>query len=1068
MSFDCSRFTFNAWDDFLGVVMQQGRVQLDADWNEFVTQLIRRIQAGTLDTFEQTVVPRVTPDGFRIDFKDGELSIGVGRIYVDGILAENHGAVPLKWDPQLAEMIGSTAINYADQPYYPSPPALTEIGKGTYLVYLDVWQREVSYLQHPALVEKAVGVDTTARLQTVWQVKVLPIEPKNTRSVQCDTPDADVPGWNAVIRPSAARMTTATGSVAASPNPCLIPPTGGYRGLENQLYRVEIHDEGTFKWSRDNGTVQSWVSQINAARDRIIVDSVGHDALLRFSDGDWVEITDDVRELHGLPGEMRRIKLGGGVDDATRTIVLDKALLPADIFPTGEQDKTDPARHTRIRRWDQSGRVLRADGSLYHDLDAPGSNGLIPVPSAGTALFLENGIQVQFDLDPNVIDGSFHVGDHWTFAARAIDASIEELHKAPPHGTHHHYARLAVVTLPSNKVSDCRVLWPPEEENCACDACVTAKSHAAGTGTIQQAIERLAKKGGGVICLGAGTYSLQEPLHIKDICSIHIRGKGWRTVLAPERPGPAIHIQDSIGVILEDFAIVGTTERKRSGQGLITTNNTVKLHLDRLYLLAPPSGASIGVKFDGCLLGASMRQCAVVADIGITGGIEKEGQLLTANLSISDNLLVCSHTGLELGKRSLHYGDTCFARNLIQSSRQAAIMVQGGTLPGSSFRIDANSLFVSGDGIVAAVGTLRITDNVIRGSLRGKEGNSNNGVVLTGGLDPSGIDQVWITGNQLTELLGAGIEVRTPLGSAIIKQNVIERTRSGVRFVDEGASSHLSIENNQLLRIAEQFEEKDMSMSEVGIQVLAAREVDIVGNILSNFAEKASNASNCVAIRVAFSGDIRVSGNRLSEIGSKQMRRNAGYVAGIEIQPPYTRATLSENFISNSPVAGREGLQWQGIRILHPNEIGFFSAANAIIIPTKNDIYLLTRTWLKVLSSAQSESLLIRGNQCVASAIASQLVIVASPGPASCIFSENHFESTMAKKVSGNALVELNAKTVIASNNRLRWIDSDLAALDVVADDKGFTVIGNITMGRITIKGVALQTPWAELNVIAS
>ena len=30
MSFDSSRFTFNPWNDFLGVVMQQGRVQLDS------------------------------------------------------------------------------------------------------------------------------------------------------------------------------------------------------------------------------------------------------------------------------------------------------------------------------------------------------------------------------------------------------------------------------------------------------------------------------------------------------------------------------------------------------------------------------------------------------------------------------------------------------------------------------------------------------------------------------------------------------------------------------------------------------------------------------------------------------------------------------------------------------------------------------------------------------------------------------------------------------------------------------------------------------------------------------
>ena len=42
MSFDLSRIRFDHRKDFLGVIMQQGRVQLDADWNEWVTQLVRR------------------------------------------------------------------------------------------------------------------------------------------------------------------------------------------------------------------------------------------------------------------------------------------------------------------------------------------------------------------------------------------------------------------------------------------------------------------------------------------------------------------------------------------------------------------------------------------------------------------------------------------------------------------------------------------------------------------------------------------------------------------------------------------------------------------------------------------------------------------------------------------------------------------------------------------------------------------------------------------------------------------------------------------------------------------
>ncbi|WP_372742939.1 DUF6519 domain-containing protein, partial [Neptunomonas sp.] len=112
MTFDLSRIRFDARKDFLGVVMQQGRVQLDSDWNEWIAQLSRRLQAGTLDMFNGSVVPRITPEGFLIEAVGGALSIGAGRIYVDGLLAENHGGAPLAWNPQLAELSGTAAIDY--------------------------------------------------------------------------------------------------------------------------------------------------------------------------------------------------------------------------------------------------------------------------------------------------------------------------------------------------------------------------------------------------------------------------------------------------------------------------------------------------------------------------------------------------------------------------------------------------------------------------------------------------------------------------------------------------------------------------------------------------------------------------------------------------------------------------------------------------------------------------------------------------------------------------------------------------------------------------------------------
>ena len=66
----------------------------DRDWNDQALQLNRRIQAGTLDTIGTAVVPMETPEGFEILLTNGSMTIGSGRIYVHGLLAENHGQAP--------------------------------------------------------------------------------------------------------------------------------------------------------------------------------------------------------------------------------------------------------------------------------------------------------------------------------------------------------------------------------------------------------------------------------------------------------------------------------------------------------------------------------------------------------------------------------------------------------------------------------------------------------------------------------------------------------------------------------------------------------------------------------------------------------------------------------------------------------------------------------------------------------------------------------------------------------------------------------------------------------------
>jgi hypothetical protein len=532
MSFDNSRFTFNPWNNYLGVVMQQGRVQLDSDWNEWLAEFTRRIQAGTLDILGLAGVPSTTPYGFKInayqDASGNHITIGAGRIYADGFLAENHGPLgQAQWDPTLAELSGTPPgaaeidVDFTNQPYF---PGATIAGNGPFLVYLDVWQREVTYLEDANLVDKAVGVDTTGRLQTVWQVKLLAIG----SGVTCST----IIDWADLVQPS---LSLLTNGVVPSPStgPCALSPATGYTGLENQLYRVEIHQGGsttstppaTFKWSREGSSVATGVTSISTVTNsvgttasQLAVQSMGRDQVLGFNPGDWIEIIDDHLELNPpqlngqpQPGELHKID---SIDSAARTITLDSKVSSAN-FPVNGTNQTDPTRHTRIRRWDEAGTVYQSDGvTVWTDVDAAGSTGDIPVPPSGTALILENGITVAFDLGssggsiaawnsgttysgtgpasvvtylggtwvavapvtgtaPGVTSGqweqvAFRTGDFWTFAARTADGSVEPLTMSRPFGIQHHYCRLGTVDFTANppKVGDCRRLFPPLANPC--------------------------------------------------------------------------------------------------------------------------------------------------------------------------------------------------------------------------------------------------------------------------------------------------------------------------------------------------------------------------------------------------------------------------------------------------------------------------------------------------------------------------------------------------------------------------------------------------------------------------
>src|ERR1044071_712519 len=214
MSGDYSRRRFNPENHYHGVLRQQGRVDLDADWNEYIDVQDRRWRAETVDVVGRCGVPAETPDGFKIEGTPANLTIGVGRIYVDGFLAENHGA-NLQFNAVLEENYGTAPLPINDQPYAAGP--VTVAAGVRSLVYLDVWRREVTHLQEPLLIEPAVNLDTTTRYQTAWQVKILG---NIAADVNCQTELQDIANWPQENLPSAARLTTTTVAVTTETDAC--------------------------------------------------------------------------------------------------------------------------------------------------------------------------------------------------------------------------------------------------------------------------------------------------------------------------------------------------------------------------------------------------------------------------------------------------------------------------------------------------------------------------------------------------------------------------------------------------------------------------------------------------------------------------------------------------------------------------------------------------------------------------------------------------------------------------------------------------------------------------------
>ncbi len=444
MKGDFSKLRFDAKKHYHDVLMQQGRVMLDSDWNEQAAIEAYRTEAGTLDIIGNSGAPMHNA-GFRLLPSDNSgnpvvngknLKIFKGRLYVDGILCENEADVLFSAQPDYAEM------PLPAPPLPSSPPGAV----ATYLFYLDVWQRHITVLEDASIREVALGgPDTTTRSKIIWQVKYADTKTM-TSGINCLT---NLP---ADILPLSTGLLSARPEQAAvATDPCGLTASGGYRRLENQLYRVEVHTGGAtraasrFKWSRDNGSVAvKWESVESADPNKLIVSSAGRDELLGFKSGNWIELIDDTTDLLGKPGVMVQLsKVDGNV----------LTINPATIKDSSNASATTVVRSTnnpRIRRWD--------------------SDGILQMNSTNIAwVKLEDGVEVKF------AEGIYKTGDYWLIPARTAIADVEwpkdsanQPLSLPPHGILHHFCKLAILDVDSTGQwtlkSDCRPVFPPITE----------------------------------------------------------------------------------------------------------------------------------------------------------------------------------------------------------------------------------------------------------------------------------------------------------------------------------------------------------------------------------------------------------------------------------------------------------------------------------------------------------------------------------------------------------------------------------------------------------------------------
>lgn len=898
MKGDLTRNSFRPNQHYTSVRMQQGRVQLDADWNEELDILAHLDRTTRVDVIGVCGGP-IHDAGFAVTSDGVSLNLSAGRYYVHGRLAQNESDRALTAQDDLPGL------------ELPSAP-------GTYLAYLDVWEWHVTALEDPDIREVALGgPDTATRTRLLAQVKLLAVDAQ----AQCSDFG---PTWTPADALSTGEL-SAQATPAAPGSICEVPAQGGYRRLENQLYRVEIHQNSasgspSYKWSRENGSVLfAWVGQDGS--DKLLISAPPLDSNLGVAADDWLELTDDTRELQGRPGVMVRVLL---VEDTVITIDLDNIQDPDDPGATGV-DFSQFGPHPKLRRWESAGAEAMA---------------------RGVWLELEDGVQIQFNGAAGA--DQFQTGDYWLIPARTATGDV--LWPAGQfdrrHGIHHVYCPLALLDFSGESwslLSDCRQLFPPLTELPTQGSCCTVT---VGDGVISQgdftdlqaAVDAL--EGSGRVCLLPGVYRLTRPVIIQG-GPITISGCGQQAQLITDGHEPALVLSQG-PITLQHLWL-----EAQSADGAIVAEGCDGLTLERCVILNQPLSQKRRLFLDAhppLFHLDSPRLTSLPLDAPPLAGREfihlkgirglrrrSDGPALTA--LDSQNILLLRNRLVGL----------------------PAVSLQGDDIQARHNTLEAGGLWLWDGSAHAHLYANHIRDGEGPGLILG---GSQRAAKLR--ADAAGVQGVIIESNHISGMTGSGIASLVELESQ--QDNVKARSLERLAIVRNrdnplrlGNLSDVTIRHNVIEGCALEGPDPTYDGQAVGGIVLS--NVSRLRIVHNHIRANGTQGLAAVGVYVLLGEDVVISGNDISENGSAiQAGQTCLDFRQLEPQAGETPLILEEVVFTFDDFDGSPSPRWQIDAIEGGPALNCLAAAHiALPTPTSSVTLLLTALAGRVTIVATSE-----------------------------------------------------------------------------------------------------------------